>query len=238
VNSGPEDDPVLTVLSRGDISIEGRMPWSSNNTFLVSLCYEGAEMGAIYKPGDGERPLWDFPSGLYQREVAAWRLSAFLGWSLVPETVLRRDGPLGSGSLQRFVDADFSEHYFTLMEKPENRDQLLHIGVFDLLLNNADRKSGHCLLGQDGKIWAIDNGLSFHTEPKLRTVIWDFAGEPVPEDLLDDIARLAAGVPDEVSELLDRGEPAALAQRARGVLAHPRLPEPHPERRPYPWPLV
>ena len=214
------------------------MPWSSNNTFLVSLCHNGVEMGAIYKPGDGERPLWDFPSGLYQREVAAWRLSEFLSWSLVPETVLRPDAPLGAGSLQRFVEADFSEHYFTLLERPENRAQLLRIAVFDLLLNNADRKSGHCLLGQDGRIWAIDNGLSFHSEPKLRTVIWDFAGEPVPEELLGDVERLAETVPEDVAELLDRGEPAALRRRAQAVLAHPQLPSPDPERRPYPWPLV
>ena len=229
---------ILTTLSCGDVSIEGRMPWSSNNTFLVSICHEGREMGAVYKPGRGERPLWDFPSGLYQREVAAWRLSTFLGWSLVPETVLRADGPLGEGSLQRFVDADFSQHYFTLLEHDEHHEQLLAIAVFDLLLNNADRKSGHCLLGGDGHIWAIDNGLSFHTEAKLRTVIWDFAGHPVPERLLGGVGRLAEAVPDDVAELLDTGEPEALARRARAVLSDPRLPEPHPDRRPYPWPLV
>jgi len=238
VSAAAPDNPILTVLSCGEIDIEGRMPWSSNNTFLVSLCHEGDRMGAIYKPGRGERPLWDFPSGLYQREVAAWRLSEFLGWALVPETVLRLDAPLGPGSLQRFVDADFSEHYFTLMEKPEHHARLTDMAVFDVLLNNADRKSGHCLLGSDGRIWAIDNGLSFHVEPKLRTVIWDFAGEDVPARLLSDIERLADAVPQDVAELLDDGEPAALERRARAVLSHPRLPAPHPERRPYPWPLV
>ena len=192
---------------------------------------------AVYKPLRGERPLWDYPRGLYRREVAAWVVSEFLGWGLVPETVVR-DGPLGAGSLQRFVDADFSEHYFTLVEVPDHHDRLREIAVFDLLLNNADRKSGHCLLGQDGGIWAIDNGLSFHVDPKLRTVIWDFAGEPVPDHLLDGIGRLAAGVPGGVARLLDDGEPEALVQRARAVLLHPELPAPHPERRPYPWPLV
>jgi uncharacterized repeat protein (TIGR03843 family) len=228
---------VLAILRKGDVNIEGRMPWSSNNTFLVSLCLEGVEMGAVYKPGRGERPLWDFPSGLYQREVAAWRLSEVLGWTLVPETVLRPDAPLGPGSFQRFVDADFSEHYFTLLENPAHHARLLEIAVFDLLLNNADRKSGHCLLAE-GHIWAIDNGLSFHVEPKLRTVIWDFAGEAVPERLLEAIGRLAAAVPEDLAELLDAGEPEALGRRARALLAHPELPAPHPERRPYPWPLV
>jgi uncharacterized repeat protein (TIGR03843 family) len=231
-------DAALRVLAEGEIEVQGRMPWSSNNTFLVSVCRDGASIGAIYKPGRGERPLWDFPHGVYQREAAAWELSEILGWGVVPETLLRPDAPLGPGSLQRFVDADFSEHYFTLMENPAHHDRLRVIAVFDLLLNNADRKSGHCLLDGDGRIWAIDNGLSFHVEPKLRTVIWDFAGEPVPEHLLADIERVAAGVPDRLARLLDDGEPDALVRRARAVLRHPELPAPHPERRPYPWPLV
>jgi len=229
---------VLGVLSSGEVQVEGRMPWSSNNTFLVSVCHDGREMGAIYKPGRGERPLWDFPHGVYQREAAAWEVSEILGWGLVPETILRQDAPLGPGSLQRFVDADFSEHYFTLLENAAHHDRLREIAVFDLLLNNADRKSGHCLLGSDGHIWAIDNGLSFHVEPKLRTVIWDFAGEAVPEHLLEGIERLAAGVPAVLRGILDDGEPEALVRRARAVLSHPELPAPHPERRPYPWPLV
>ena len=231
-------DGALRALAEGEIEVQGRMPWSSNNTFLVAVCREGTELGAIYKPGRGERPLWDFPHGVYQREAAAWELSELLGWGLVPETVLRQDAPLGPGSLQLFIDADFSEHYFTLLENPAHHDQLRVIAVFDLLLNNADRKSGHCLLDREGHIWAIDNGLSFHAEPKLRTVIWDFAGEPVPDHLLEGIERVAAGVPDSIAELLDGGEPEALARRARAVLAHPALPAPHPERRPYPWPLV
>ena len=128
----------------------------------------------------GERPLWDFPTGLFKREVAAYELSEALGWGLVPRTVLRAEGPLGEGSLQEFVDADFEQHYFTLYEDEQYHDQLRAICAFDLLANNTDRKSGHCLLGRDGRIYAIDNGLSFHHEFKLRTVIWEFGGEPVP----------------------------------------------------------
>jgi uncharacterized repeat protein (TIGR03843 family) len=214
------------------------MPWSSNGTFLTSVCLAGEAMSAVYKPGRGERPLWDFPGGLFRREVAAYELSHFLGWDLVPETVLRIDAPLGTGSLQRFVDADFSEHYFTLVERPEHHDQLRAMAVLDLLLNNADRKSGHCLIDADGRIWGIDNGLSFHTEPKLRTVIWDFAGHPVPDDLLAGIGRLAEAVPPTVAALLEDDEARALTRRARAVLARPVLPAPHPERRPYPWPMV
>lgn len=231
------DEEALELLSLGRVEVEGRMPWSSNGTFLVTVSGAEASLAAIYKPGRGERPLWDFPGGLFRREVAAYELSRYLGWDLVPETVLRHDGPLGSGSLQRFVDADFSEHYFTLLEDPLHRDQLRRIGTLDLLLNNADRKSGHCLLGE-GRIWAIDNGLSFHEEPKLRTVIWDFAGEEVPKELLPPVRELAESVPEVVARLLGPDEVEALRRRARGLSARPVFPAPHPDRRPYPWPLV
>jgi len=234
--SAPPD--AIAILSAGEVEVEGRMPWSSNGTFLASVCLAGTALSAVYKPGRGERPLWDFPGGLFRREVAAYELSRFLGWDLVPETILRADAPLGKGSLQRFVDADFSEHYFTLMERPEHHDQLRDMAVLDLLLNNADRKSGHCLVDADGRIWGIDNGLSFHVEPKLRTVIWDFAGHPVPDRLLEGIGRVAEAVPDSVAGLLEDDETAALTRRARSILARPVLPAPHPERRPYPWPMV
>lgn len=194
--------------------------------------------GRGVQAGPGERPLWDFPSGLYQREVAAWRLSEFLGWTLVPETVLRPDAPLGAGSMQRFVDADFSEHYFTLQDDPAHHQQLFDIAVFDLLLNNADRKSGHCLLASDGHIWAIDNGLSFHVEPKLRTVIWDFAGEPIGDQDLEDLRRLARrGLPPALTAQLHEDEAAAVEVRIGRLVRSGRLPRPGSQR-PYPWPLV
>lgn len=223
------------------------MPWSSNATFLVTLRHEDVSMRAVYKPGRGERALWDFPGGLFVREVAAYRLSAALGWGIVPETVVRPDAPLGPGSLQRFVPADFSEHYFTLLERPEHLDGLRAIAAFDLLANQADRKSGHCLLGDDGRVWAVDNGLSFHVEPKLRTVMWDFAGEPVPPGLLADVARLAAGGPEGAGDLLrlagldDLLRPAevdAVRRRAAALARRGVFPDPGPSRRAYPWPLV
>ena len=229
---------VLTVLSCGDVEMEGRMPWSSNATFLVTVTLGDHSLPAVYKPHRGERPLWDFPDGLYHREAAAYQLSVALGWELVPETVVRPDGPLGIGSVQRFVAADFSEHYFTLLEHERHHDALRAIATFDLIANNADRKSGHCLLGEDGHIWAIDNALCFHSHPKLRTVIWDFGDEPIPDHLVADVARLAQGVPDELRPFLMDEECEAVVHRAGAVARHRRFPSPGPERRAYPWPLV
>jgi uncharacterized repeat protein (TIGR03843 family) len=226
----------VTLLARGAIEVKGQMPWSSNATFLVTVCDDDDQIDAVYKPGRGERPLWDFPGGLYRRELAAYRVSEALGWHLVPETVVRPDAPLGEGSLQRFIAADFSAHYFTLLEHEEHHAALVRIAVFDMVINSADRKSGHCLIDNDGRIWAIDNGLSFHADPKLRTVVWDFAGQTVPAKLLAAVARLADDPPD-LSGLVDTFEVDALVERALGIVEHPRLPEPT-HRRAYPWPLV
>jgi uncharacterized repeat protein (TIGR03843 family) len=220
------------------VELEGRLPWSSNATFVVALCFEGASSRAVYKPGRGERELWDFPGGLYRREVAAYVLSEALGWGIVPETVARADGPFGPGSYQRFIDADFSQHYFTLVEDERHHDALRRIAVFDLLANNTDRKSGHCIVDGDGRIWGIDHGLCFHADPKLRTVIWDFAGDPIDDGLLADVDRLTRGLPPELNELLDGSERAALARRAAAVVRGGRFPDPDPGSRPYPWPLV
>lgn len=215
------------------------MPWSSNATFLVSCCLDGQEEAAIYKPGRGERPLWDFPGGLYRREAAAYELSKQLGWDVVPETIVRGDGPLGPGSLQLFIEADFSHHYFTLLEMPEHNESLRRIACFDLLANNADRKSGHCLLGPDGRIWGIDNGLCFHEEPKVRTVIWDFAGEQIPPEWRREIDDFASeGPSEELWKLLRTEEAEALLERARRIADRGRFPKPRPDHRSYPWPLV
>ena len=227
----------LEVLARGSVTIKGRMPWASNATFLVEIAHGDETTLAIYKPERGERPLWDFPPGLYKREVAAYQLSEALGWGLVPPTICR-EGPYGEGSMQLFVPSDFEQHYFTLREQAHHRDRLERICVFDLLANNADRKGGHCLAGDDGAIYAIDNGLTFHAETKLRTVIWDFGGDPIPPALLDDVRRtLSGGVPAGVSELIDTQEKKALQARVRGVLKAARFPVDTTGRR-YPWPLV
>ena len=230
----------MNVLADGDIAVKGRMPWSSNGTFLAEVCAGDEATLAVYKPHRGERPLWDFPDGLYKREVASYVLSETLGWGIVPETVLRDDGPLGVGSLQRFIPADFEQHYFTLYEDETCRwhDALRQICVFDLLSNQTDRKSGHCLLGEDGRIYAVDNGLSFHAEFKLRTVIWEFGGERIPAPLLDDVGRfLDDGIPADLGALLGPLERDALTTRARAVLSDGVFPIDGSGRR-YPWPLV
>jgi uncharacterized repeat protein (TIGR03843 family) len=227
----------LEFLSRGAITIKGRMPAASNITLLAELTLGGAIAFGIYKPERGERPLWDFPPGLYKREVAAYRLSEALGWGLVPPTILR-EGPHGIGSLQLFVEADFEQHYFTLLERPDLRAQLMRICLFDLVANNADRKGGHCLLGAGDRIYAIDNGLTFHVEPKLRTVIWDFGGEPIPAEAIEAIRRLAdEGIPRAVAELLDPEEQRALLARGRALARRGRFPKAARGLR-YPWPLL
>ena len=226
----------LTLLREGEVEVRGRLPWSSNRTFLAEVCHGERSTLAVYKPVDGERPLWDFPPGLYTRELGAYLLSEALGWALVPETVVR-EGPLGYGSLQRFVDADFDEHYFTLLERPEHHAALQAICAFDLLANNADRKGGHCLLGLDGHVWAVDHGLCFHADPKLRTVIWDFAGHRIPDDLVADVSRLALHPPDALAGVLDGDEVNAVVARAAAIVRRPVFPEPRHSRA-YPWPLV
>jgi uncharacterized repeat protein (TIGR03843 family) len=247
----------LDLLSSGGVEIEGRLPWSSNYSFLVTLTAASAgEAGlgdgdtgaleasrlrprAVYKPGRGERPLWDFGGDLYRREVAAYELSAAFELALVPETVIRLDAPLGPGSLQRFVDADFEQHYFTLVEEPRHHRRLRELAGFDVLCNNADRKSGHVLVDRDGSVWGIDNGLSFHVDEKLRTVIWEFAGEAVPETVLEACSAIAEdGVPERVAALIDEEEAEALRRRARALLRTRRLPSPRDDYRAYPWPLV
>jgi len=221
--------------------LDCRSLWhSSNYVYLARLCGPGGEpFAAIYKPLAGESPLWDFPEGLYRREVAAYQYARLLGWNFIPPTVVR-EGPEGVGSLQLFVSHDPQAHFFVQRENPELVPQLQRMAVFDALTNNADRKGGHCLVDADGTIWAIDNGLCFHTEPKLRTVIWDFCGQPIPDDLLPDVERIAASTDDELGALpalLDPDELEAVRKRARRLTRRPVFPEPR-SGHPYPWPLV
>lgn len=236
--AGPKEE-VLCLLETGHVELKGRIPWSSNATFLAEVSQApGRPLLAIYKPARGERPLWDFPRGLWRREVAAYELSKWLGWDLVPPTVERHDAPLGPGSLQYWVEAEADEHYFTLLEAPEHASALRRVAVFDLVANNADRKAGHLLLDRTKRVWAIDHGLCFHVEPKLRTVMWDFAGEEIGADLLSALRPLASGsVPATVARHLQHEEVKALVLRARSLERRGKFPAPK-GRWPYPWPLV
>jgi uncharacterized repeat protein (TIGR03843 family) len=228
----------LILLNEGRVELLGRIVSGSNATFLVELSCGDDSAWAVYKPEAGERPLADFDAGLFRRERAAYLLSEALGWGIVPPTVVRRDGPLGVGSLQWFIEGDLREHYFTLYaDSPETHAELARIALFDYVANNTDRKSGHVLRGIDGHIWGIDHGLCFSAAFKLRTVIWDFAGDPIPEALLTDISPLATTVPADVAGLLDNAEVAALQRRAQRMLKERVLPIDHTGMR-YPWPLV
>ena len=222
------------------MEVHGRIAGSSNATLLVTCRLGADEMLAVYKPSKGERPLWDFPGGLFRREIAAYVLSENLGWGLVPETVRRDEGPFGPGSVQRFVHEDGESHYFTLRDEPRWHDELMRVCAFDVVANNADRKSGHVLLAED-RLWAIDNGLCFNTHDKLRTVIWDFGGEPLQQQVVEDLAQLVhAQPPPALCALLDPAEVAATLDRASWLLSLRALPELVDDGGwpPYPWPLV
>ncbi len=239
-------------LERGQITLVGRMRNASNGTFLVRVDQPSVESAddesppwglAIYKPLRGERPLWDFEPGLYRREVAAYVLSEATGLGVVPPTVVRDDAPFGVGSLQWFVNADFSHHYFSIAEEhPEVDDQLRAIAAFDVMANNTDRKGGHCLLepaGSDGRahVWAIDNGLCFAETFKLRTVIWEYAGEQLETKLLSGAQLIAEGAPAALRELLTEDEVGAVERRAAQLVDIGVFPFDQSSHG-YPWPLV
>ena len=301
-------EQALAVLTSGEISMVGRMPWSSNATFLVDVDASGEldfPVQAVYKPVRGERRLWDFPPGLHRRERACFVLSEALGWGLVPPTIIR-DGPLGEGSLQLFVLADFEHHYFTIREIDSLGLPLRRLCAFDFVSNATDRKSGHVLLRQLGcdeatsfgsdaeepllppgnlpssdapssdlpsddlspgsappsdspssalssgdapfndlhhsdataQIFAIDNGLSFHSDFKLRTVLWDFSGEPLPQCVMSDLtAFLANPASSELAEVLTDAELDAAMERAELLLESAVFPT-DPSGQRWPWPIV
>ncbi|HLF99089.1 MAG TPA: SCO1664 family protein [Acidimicrobiia bacterium] len=236
------DDPALARLERGDLEIVERMPWSSNATFLAVVTAGDVDEGdvvVIYKPERGERPLWDFPHGtLASREVAAYEVSEASGWGIVPPTILR-DGPYGVGMVQLFVDHDPEEHFLELRDL--HGDRFREFAAFDVVINNADRKSGHCVRGRDAHVWGIDHGVSFHVGHKLRTVIWDYAGEPLPERVIDGLCRVARGLDSDLAahlhDLLDGDEIAATRRRVQALLDEGVFPLPRGDY-PYPWPLV
>ncbi len=228
------------LLEHGELEPLGLLPRASNHTYLSRVVRGDGQALVVYKPEAGEAPLWDFPDRtLCRREVAAWVLADEIGWPRVPPTVLR-DGPFGPGSVQLFVDFDPREHYFTMRE--DRPDEFRRIALFDAVANNADRKSGHCLRAADGEVFVVDHGVCFHEEPKLRTVIWDFAGEPIPPDALADLRalgdRLTEGPTGRALQvLLSQAEVEAVHRRLVRLIELGRFPHPGPGR-PYPWPVV
>jgi len=238
----PSAQQVLEVLERGSVETVGLLPYSSNYAFLATACLDGVEVKSVYKPRRGERPLWDFPHGtLAAREFAAYLISEAGGWGIVPPTVLRSDGPMGGGSVQQFIHHDPNKHYFVLLE--ERPEDFPSLAAFDIVINNADRKAGHVIEDAAGRLWAVDHGLTFNVEDKLRSVIWEFAGEPLGAglteqlDALCDKLRDPAGLGHELGDLLSPEESAATLARTESLIAEGRFPVPESEYR-LPWPLV
>lgn len=221
----PQDEAAwLELLAQGDVLDCQPLPWGSNYAFALLLRDGRHQALAVYKPRRGEAPLWDFPAGtLYRREYAAFLLSQLLGWAFVPPTVVR-NGPHDVGVVQRYIEpvADYRGL------GAEHDDELRRIALFDLVTNNADRKSGHCLKDRDGRIWSIDHGLTFHTAPKLRTVLWEYCGQHFPQPALEDLRRLHARA-DELraafAPWLTRAEIDACLQRIERLLERPRFPQ-------------
>lgn len=257
---------LLDVLASGELRLEGRLADASNATLRGWVDAPWGEIRCVYKPVRGERPLWDFPTGtLSGREVAFYELAALLEWPLVPPTAWRADGPYGEGSCQLWIDADVEAAAVDLVPVPQTRDgwavvlegtdaagrsvQLIHattrdvqrLALLDAIGNNADRKGGHILIDGDGRLWGIDHGVTFHADDKLRSVLWGWAGEEIPDDLVADVARLAQrlGTPDgrRVLDWLDEDESLALEARIERVLDSRRFPLPSSDWPSIPWPV-
>ena len=240
-DSRPADE-ISDLLAAGPIEVLGLLPYSSNFVFLARVGSERDGSLAIYKPTRGERPLWDFPSEtLAAREVAAYLVSEVGGWRFVPPTVLRSDAPLGPGSLQLFIEHDPERHYFVMIE--ERLAEFEDFAAFDIVVNNADRKAGHVLEDRSGRLWGVDHGLTFNTDPKLRTVIWEFAGRRADDEVLDRVRRVARALEDDESfvarlrELVSGEEIDALGSRTKRFLEERVYPEPTSPHH-LPWPLV
>lgn len=261
------DEDVREVLTHGTLDIEGRLAGSSNATFLAQCSVQGLSLEVVYKPRRGERPLWDFAEGtLSKREVAAANLDHALGWGYVPPTVWRETGPYGAGSCQRWVTIDHDNPPIDVLPQKdipsgwrsvaqgegesgellylvhEDSPHLQRIAVFDVIANNADRKGGHVLRDQSGGLVAIDHGLTFHTEAKLRTVLWGWSGDAISGEILSDLRRLQALLdadPDGlIGDLVTRSETAALHERVHELTARGRLPEHAGAWPALPWPVM
>ena len=234
-------DEAMALLEHGELGVEGRLVVASNATLYCSVCLDGVTAACVYKPVAGERPLWDFPDGtLAEREVAAYEVSAATGWLIVPPTVFR-SGPLGPGMVQLWIDTDDDVDIRRLI-RGTSSDQLRRIAVFDAVINNADRKGGHLLPTRAGHIYGVDHGVSFHAEPKLRTLLWQWSGHSLRANASDTLRQLQAGLAGDLGErlagLLTPREVRSTVRRIEQLLGSGRHPEPSGEWPAVPWPPI
>jgi uncharacterized repeat protein (TIGR03843 family) len=230
-------DEAMALLEHGELGVEGRLVVASNATLYCSVCLNGVTAACVYKPVAGERPLWDFPDGtLAEREVAAYEVSAATGWLIVPPTVFR-SGPLGPGMVQLWIDTD-DEVDIRRLIRGTSSDQLRRIAVFDAVINNADRKGGHLLPTRAGHIYGVDHGVSFHAEPKLRTLLWQWSGRPLRGNASETLRQLQAGLAGDLGErlagLLTPREVRSTVRRIEQLLGSSRHPEQSGDGRPSP----
>ncbi|GHF40461.1 phosphatidylinositol kinase [Streptomyces mashuensis] len=260
------------LLAKGELTVRGQVREASNAVLYCTVEHEGVSAACVYKPVAGERPLWDFPDGtLAQREVAAYELSEAMGWGLIPPTVYREDGPYGPGMCQLWIEATAEgpeEPLLALVEGDdpgpgwkavgyaevgENRTALLvhadderlrRLAVLDAVINNGDRKGGHLLPAADGRLYAIDHGVTFNADDKLRTLLWGWAGEPLPEEAMEALRRLSANLAEgsplavRLAELISVAEIDALRERVAELLRTGRHREPSGAWPAIPWPPV
>jgi uncharacterized repeat protein (TIGR03843 family) len=254
----------LTLLTTGTLEIAGRVLDASNTTLFAKVALDGAEAACVYKPVRGERPLWDFPDGtLAGREVSAYLVSAATGWELIPPTVLR-SGPLGPGMCQLWIDTMETDTLIDIVPRRKlpagwhavlegyaeggspvivahaDDERLRRLTVLDAVLNNADRKGGHLLLQEDGHLYGVDHGVTFHVEDKLRTILWGWSGKPIPDEDVEVLTKLRADLDGDLgamlAEHLTRREVAATRTRVQRLLKSGCFPEPHHGWPPVPWP--
>ena len=228
-------DELKQAFQHGDLELKGQFTLGSNYTFLVEVTYQDQVYPAVYKPTQGEQPLWDFETNtLALREVAAYVVSEALDFHIVPFTMLREDGPYGRGSLQQFIEHDPNYHYFTFSD--EDKAKLQPVVLFDLLTNNADRKGGHVFFDdKTNQLYAIDHGICFHEDDKLRTVLWDFGGQQIPEDLISRLS-LSPSLLADLEPYLSPNEISALQSRADSIIKAGIFPHQPQDRRAIPWP--
>jgi len=233
-----DDDEALHLLRDGEIDLEGRLMDASNVTLVGAVRSGTLVAECVYKPVAGERPLWDFPDGtLAGREISAFLVSEATGWQVVPPTVLR-DGPFGPGMVQLWIDGDEGVDLGAFVRRDE--PALRRMAVFDAVVNNADRKGGHIIPMPSGHVYGVDHGICFSVDPKLRTLLWRWAGKPMTAEAIEVLERLADGLRgdlgEELHEHLTRREVRVTQQRVAELLRTGRHPEPHGDWPALPWP--